>query len=77
MQKDLDEHAQFKRKLGLYEMNLVFLAEFECINMEKNIEKKMSILNIKRNHEDIDKQLEETNDKLAEAKWYILSNFKI
>lgn len=77
MQKDLDEHAQFKRKLGLYAMDLVFLAEFDCINTEKNIEKKISILTAKNNNEEIEKQLVEANKNLAEAKRQVLTRIQI
>lgn len=71
MQKDLEQYAQFKRKLGLYSMDLSFLSEFYCTIIEKNIEKKMSILRATRCNEEIEEQLAKTNNDITEYIRYI------
>ncbi|XP_055315563.1 uncharacterized protein LOC129575676 [Sitodiplosis mosellana] len=68
MQKDLDEHAEFKRKLSLYAMDSSFLSDFYCTNTEKNIGKKIAILKSFGCNEQIEKQLIKTKSNLAEAK---------
>lgn len=70
MQKDLDEHALFKRKLGLYAMDVTILSEFNTINTEQNIAKKIAIMKAIRCNEQIEKQLAKTNNDLIEAKRY-------
>lgn len=70
MQKDLDEHALFKRKLGLYAMDMSILSEFNTTNTEQNIGKKIAIMKAIRCNEQIEKQLAKTNSDLAEAKRY-------
>lgn len=72
MQKDLEKHAQFKRTLGLYDMDLSFLSEFYCTIAEKNIGKKVAILKAKRSNEHIEKELAKTNNDLIKAKRYYL-----
>lgn len=66
MQKDLEQYAQFKRKLGLYSMDLSFLSEFYCTITDKNIEKRMSIVRATRCNEEIEEQLVKTNTDIAE-----------
>lgn len=66
MQKDLDEHALFKRKLGLYEMDLSLLSEFYCITDEKNIGKKIAILKAVECNKQIEKQLAKLKCNLDE-----------
>lgn len=68
IQKDLHEHAQFKRKLGLYAMDLVFLNEFYCTHTANNIEKKTALLRIKYKIEQIENALTITNKDLTDAK---------
>lgn len=68
MQKNLDEYAQFKRKLGLYAMDLVFLSEFYCIRTEQNIEKKTAIARIKYKNEQIEEELITINKDLTDTK---------
>lgn len=70
MQKDLDEHAQFKRKLGLYDMDLTSLSIFYCTNTEQNIGKKIAILKAINCNEQIEMHLAKTNSDLTEAKRY-------
>lgn len=68
MQKDLDEYAQFQRRLGLYAMDLVFLSEFYCIRTEKNIDKKTAISRIKYKTEQIEEELVTINKDLNDVK---------
>lgn len=68
MQKDLDDYAQFKKKLGVYAMELSFLSELYCTNAEQNIAKKITILKAIAFNEKIEKKLAETNSKLADVK---------
>lgn len=68
MQKDLDEHAMYKRKLGLHTLDMANLSEFYCTNTEKNIGKKIAILKARACNEKIEKQLAKTNNALTEAK---------
>lgn len=71
MQKDLDEHARFKRKFGLYAMDLAFLSEFQCTTMEQTSEKKVLILQIKRRLKQIEKEAAKTKNDLNVAKKYV------
>lgn len=71
MQKDLDDYAHFKKKLGLYAMDLSFLSEWYCTTAEQNIAKKISILKANAFNEQIEMKLKKTNDNLAEVKMYI------
>lgn len=71
VQKDLDEHARFKRKFGLYAMDLVFLSEFQCTTMNQTIEKKVLILQTKRRLKQIEKDSAKTKNDLIVAKKYV------
>lgn len=73
IQKDLDEHAMFKKKLGLYDMDSTFLSEFYSTNAEKNIGKKIAILKATSANEQIEKELTKNNSSLTEAKRYQLN----
>lgn len=73
-QKDLDEHAQFKKKTGLYEMDSSYLSEWYCTNAEKNIGKKIAILKFIASTEKNEKKLVETNNNLTEVKKYVLTS---
>lgn len=75
MHKDLDEHARFKRKFGLYAMDLAFLSEFQCTTMEQAIEKKVLILQMKRRLKQIEKEAAKTKHDLNSAKMYVRSFF--
>lgn len=74
IQKDLDEHAHFKKKTGLYEMDSSYLSEWYCTNAEKNIGKKIAILKFIASTEKNEKKLVETNNNLAEVKKYVLTS---
>lgn len=71
MQKELDDHARFKRKFGLYAMDLAFLSEFQCTTMEQTIEKKVLILRTKHRLKQIEKEAARTKNDLAVAKKYV------
>lgn len=73
MQKQLEEHAQFKNKLGMYAMDLSLLSEFYCTTSERNIEKKIAIMYASHCNQKIEKHLHQVNNQLADAKRYILS----
>lgn len=71
IQKDIDHHTRFKRKFGLYAMDLPFLSEFQCTTMEQTIEKKMLILRTKRRLKHIEKEADKTKNDLIIAKSYV------
>lgn len=71
MQKDLDEHARYKRKFGLYAMDLAFLSEFQCTTMDQTIEKNVLILQTKRRLKQIEKEAVKTKNGLIVAKKYV------
>lgn len=71
MQKDLDDHAQFKRKFGLYAMDLAFLSAFQCTSMEQTIEKQVLILRTKRRLKQLEKEASKTKNDLIVTKKYV------
>lgn len=70
MQKDLDEQARFKRKFGLYALDLALLSEFQCTTMDQTIEKRVLILQMKRRLKQIGKEAVKTKNDLNVAKKY-------
>ncbi|XP_031620052.1 uncharacterized protein LOC116338746 [Contarinia nasturtii] len=68
MQKELDEYALYKRKLGLHTMDMGTLSEFYCTNTERNIGKQIAILKARACNEQIEKDLAKTKSALIEAK---------
>lgn len=71
MQKSADDHAQFKRKFGLYAMDLPFLLEFQCTTMVQAIDKKELILRAKRRLKLIEKEAVKTKTDVTVANTYV------
>lgn len=76
-QKDLDEHARFKRKFGLYALDLALLSEFQCTTINETIEKRVLILQMKRRLKQVEKEAAKTKNDLNVAKKYVQLSFSV